>query len=266
MTQHIVTITCGLLFCLSSTVVFSQEADTQAPAEENKSAPAKNTEPQPQPETTPGKPAETKEAVQPAPQPKKQAEPQKEKTPQPAATPEEAKDKQPPKQPQWKAELEQKHELFLTWLEKNYPKKAELIKKEGDEHPDKFIEKLTEAMKTYGPILKAEKNNPELAEVLRKDLELQSQRDELLTKLRTAKEDQRQPLLDELNKVVAARFDVIIQKKQIEYDRIRKRLDWLNKKLERHGEELQKLKDEKDQSVKKRTEELIKGEVKMDWK
>lgn len=154
----------------------------------------------------------------------------------------------------------------LSWLEKNYPEKAEELKKIGNNQPDKFVQKIGQAMKVYGPVQKADKNNPELAKVLRKDIELQARRNHLLHQLHSAKEDQRPEFLKELKEVVAARFDVIIQKKQIEYDHIRKRLDLLNKKLEQHGNELQKLKDEKDQSVDQRMKELIDGKVKMNWK
>ena len=296
--------TCGLLFAIMPTVVFAEDdkpADASpAQAETQDSQPAANTEsaapeanaaeaddkdkapavqpeapeqpeqketptPPAEPETPqqPEQPAAPQEAPAPAPEPEQQQQPE---------TPTVAEDKpdapKPPEQPaadpQWKTHLRKEHEAFFAWLEKNYSDKAEELKQVGNQQPDKFAQCMDEAIKVYEPIQKAERF-PELAKVLRDDIELKSQRDDVLCKLCSAKDEQRDEYLKQLKEIVSARFDVIIQKKQLEYDHIRKRLDWLNKKLEQHGSELQKLKDEKDQSVEKRIQELIDGKVQIDW-
>ena len=239
-------VTCGLLVCMVAAVAVAEDAGAQSPAEEKQAAPAK----------TP----QDKQSAEPAPEPQK-AEPQ------PAPKPQEEKPApQPAEEPKWKSHLQEKHKPFFQWLEKNYPKRADRLKELGNKDPEKFTQQLEHAVKVYEPIQRAEKNNNQkLAKVLRKDVELKLRRDQLLRKLPSTPEDQRQPLLDELKEVVSARFDVIIQQKQLEYNQIRNRMDWLNKKLEKHGNELQKLKDEKDQSVEKRMKELVEGKIEIDW-
>ncbi|MHC4926342.1 MAG: hypothetical protein ACYTER_03240 [Planctomycetota bacterium] len=173
----------------------------------------------------------------------------------------------PASPPKWKTHLAKKHEAFFAWLEKNYPQKANELKEIGNTQPDKFGQRIAHIIKAYEPIQKADKHNPELAKVLREDLKLQQQRNQILKQLRSAKSKEEQDkLLGELNTVVGARFDVIIQKKQIQYNMTRNRLDSLNKRLQRHGTELQKLKDEKNQNVEKRMKDLTDGKIKMDWK
>lgn len=269
----------ALATTMMSISVFAQQ-DAENKPEEQKA-------PAPQPAETPGapapQPAETPET--PAPQPEEKPEapaPQPAETPEapapqpvekpeaPAPQPEEkpeAPAPQPEAPPKWKTHLEKKHEAFFAWLEENYPHKANELKEVGNNRPGEFGQRISEIIETYEPIQKADKNSPELAKVLREDLKLQEQRDDILRKLRNAKSKEEQDtLLGELNGVVAARFDAIIQKKQIEYDFTRKRLEWVNKRLQQHGEELQKLKDEKDQNVQNRMKELTDGKIKMDWK
>ncbi len=252
-----------------------QDKQPQPQQQEPKSEQPEEPAPQQQQPAEPAPKPEEQQSETPKPQDKQpepeQKQPQNDKPAEPAPEPQEQQEakpqpEKPAEEPKWKSHIQEKHKPLMQWLEKNYPKRANRLKELGNNDPEKFNQRLDQAMKVYEPIQRAEKNNNhELAKVLREDVDLKLRRDQLLRKLPSAQEDQRQPLLDELKEVVSARFDVIIQKKQLEYNQIRGRMDWLNKKLEQHGNELQKLKDEKDQSVEKRMKELVEGKIEIDW-
>ena len=259
-------------------------ADAEQPPKDAPAQPVKEA-----PKTPPAQPtSQTPEQKTPAPQPVEQLkQPEQPKEPEKPKQPEQSKPAEPPKQPekpkepekpaqpeqpkpaeppQWKKLVEKKHEAFFAWLEQNYPARADELKELGNKDPKQFSQQMAEFLKTYEPIQKTDKHNPELGQLLRQDLELIEKRDQLLLNLRNSKDKAEQDkMLDELKTIVSARFDVIIQKKQVEYNQIRERLDAMNKKLEEHGSELKKLKDEKGQSVEKRMKELTEGTIKMDW-
>ena len=165
----------------------------------------------------------------------------------------------------WKEQLEKKHVQFIEWLQENYPDKAEQLLADQNKKPNEFVQRLAEVMEVYEPIQKADRYNPELAKVLRKDLELQDQRDQLIREISLANEQDRPELLKRLKETVAARFDNIIHKKQLIYNHLRKRLERLKEKLETRAKELEQLKAEKDQSVEKRMKELTEQAEKIDW-
>ncbi|MBL7215454.1 MAG: hypothetical protein ISS71_07225 [Phycisphaerae bacterium] len=165
----------------------------------------------------------------------------------------------------WKEQLEQKHVQFIEWLQENYPDKAKQLLANRDKKPDEFVQALCEVMKIYEPIQRAEQDNPELAKALRKDLELQDQRDQLLREIAMAKDQDRPALLKRLKEIVSARFDNIIHKKHLFYDHLRRRLEKLQEKLEAQAKELEQLKAEKDQSVEQRMKELTEQAEKINW-
>lgn len=208
-----------------------------APAEEN-TAPK---------ETKEGKAPQEQEAQKPAPE--QQSEPQK------------AEDDQT-----WKEQLEQKHVEFIEWLQENYANIAEGLLANRDKKPEEFVQQLTEVMAVYEPIQRADRYSPELAAVLRKDLELQDQRDQMICEIGRAAEQDRPALINRLREIVAARFDNIIQKKQLIYDHLRKRLEILQEKLEEQAKELEQLKADKEKSVEQRMKELIEQNEKINWK
>jgi len=120
---------------------------------------------------------------------------------------------------------------FLEELGKIVPKEAEELAELKDKNPDLYAEKYELALKKYGRIIEEKRRNPELAEVLLEDLQLKKRRDELLKKIKaTRSEREKKKLVGELEEVVASRFDLIVRRKQIAYERL---LRWLNELQER---------------------------------
>ena len=120
--------------------------------------------------------------------------------------------------------------------------------------------------KRYHRIMEAEEDNPKVAEVLKEDLELKNQRDKLVGRIRASRDKKKtKKLAAELEDIVGQRFDLIIKRKQLEYERLRGRLKRLQSEVERKEAELQKNIDRKPQEVKERIEELLKKSEGIEW-
>lgn len=169
-----------------------------------------------------------------------------------------------PNKSEWKEYILAEHEEFLTWLDKNYPDKHEELMELLDTQPKRFANRIGGVIRTYDPIRYAQKHNPPLAEVLQEDLILQHRRNRLLGEIQNADEKDREELLKQLEEVVATRFDIIIRKKELQIEALRKRLKKLEKGLEKKAGELETLKTEKDNNVDKRMKELLK-DIEVDW-
>ena len=176
-------------------------------------------------------------------------------------------EKQPQPEPdaRWKKQLEQKHEEFLKWYKKNYPQEhRELIQIQKSD-PEKFAQKMLELMQIYGRIQWMENRDPKLAGAMKKNLDLQKQRDTLLLQIRISPEEEQAKLIEELKVVVSERFDTIVQEKQLQFEWLRNRLKQLNERLQSRAEELDTLKKTKDQSVQARLKELIERTEQVNW-
>jgi len=114
--------------------------------------------------------------------------------------------------------------------------------------------------------LATQKRNPELAGVLKEDLDLIDQRDALLREIRQADENSRKRLIDDLHEVVSKRFDLIVRKKQLQYDELRRRLDRLRRDLENKEQELGKLIESKEDVTRHYLEELLNPKPQVDLK
>jgi hypothetical protein len=164
--------------------------------------------------------------------------------------------------------MHRKHAELIEWLEKNYPEAAERMR---DLHGDKtelFEKRMGLGLKRYAKIMEAEKDNPELAAVLKEDLELKQQRDKLLRRVRKAQdEEKKQELVAELQEVVGARFDLIVKRKEMEYEELRKRLARLRRQIQKSEENVEKWKDAdyKADNVKARVGELVGGSEEFKW-
>ena len=165
----------------------------------------------------------------------------------------------------WKERLEKKHNELIGWLEKNYPDKAKELQELQKRDPEQYIVQIGEAMRRYEPIIGTQKNNPKLAEILTEDLKLQTHRDNILKELRTAKDPQRQELVKELKEATSRRFDLIMAKKQIQYDQLLVRLEKLKVEVGKRENELEKLKANKDKAVEEHLKELIEQTEKIEW-
>lgn len=161
--------------------------------------------------------------------------------------------------------MENAHNELLTWLEKNDPQRAAYLKELREKNPERYMSQILETMRKYEPILRAEKTNPKLAEVLKEDMELLQKRDKLVEDIRFAKDPDREKLVAELREVTSKRFDIIIAKKQLQYDELKARLEELKKEVEKRAMELDKYKADKDKSVDDHVKELLEQSQKMRW-
>lgn len=174
----------------------------------------------------------------------------------------------PGEAPGWGMRFRERQGDYLKWLGENYPQEAEKLNELQQENPELYHRQLGLGWKRYGRIMEAEEENPQLAAVLKKDLELKEHRQELLRKIGSASDEkEKQKLIAELQEVVSARYDLIVQRKQIEYEQLRERLAKLQKEVERSEAAVGKWKDPefKKSSVKAHVEELVNRAEKFDW-
>jgi hypothetical protein len=165
----------------------------------------------------------------------------------------------------WMQEKEADH---LKWLEKNYPDDAAKLTELKKKNPELYLKQMMHSMRTYGRIEEAEKENPQLAEVLKSDLQLRREQDKLLGKIKdAATENEKKQLSDELEKTISNRFDFIVKRKQIEYEMLLKRLEKLKEDVKKSEATVEKWKDQKfkNDAVKSRIEELLSRSEKFQW-
>jgi len=153
-----------------------------------------------------------------------------------------------------------RREEFLEWLAKVAPKeKRELDKLKGKD-PNLYTNKYELTWRKYGRIFEESKRNSELADILLEDLKLQKRRDELLKKINATKsEKEEKKLVAELEEVVAGRFDLIVRRKQIAYERLLKWLEELQKQIRKSRGDIAEWRDDKSKiaEVKKRIQDLL---------
>ena len=152
----------------------------------------------------------------------------------------------------------QRREDFLKWLDKNFCRQAEELKKLQD--PDLYLKKYEIIRRKYWPIFEAERRNPELGEILKEKLRLTERQDRLLRGIKTAKgENKKKDLINKLKEVVSSRFDLFVREKQIAYKRLRDRLEELRKRVEESQAEIDKLMNPKTkkQNIDKRVDDLL---------
>jgi len=166
---------------------------------------------------------------------------------------------------QWKERLEKMHNDLLAWLEKNIPDEAARLKQLREKQPEEYVMRTAELMRKYAPIMRAEKDNPKLAEVMKDDLEVQRQQNELLRQIGSAQGNEKDKLTAELKTVVLRRFDLIMAKKQMQYDDLRKRLEELQKDVKVRESELETQKANKSKAVEERVAELVSRAQKVNW-
>ena len=163
--------------------------------------------------------------------------------------------------------MRERHTEYLEWLEENYPEESERLAKVREENPELYMRQIGLSLKKYGRIAEAARENPELAEILKQDLELKEQRNKLLRKIKTANDDEREKLVKELQDVVSARFDLIVKRKQIRYEQLLEKLEKLREEVEQNEVEVDKWKDTefKNKNTNVRVEELLSRTEKFGW-
>ena len=163
---------------------------------------------------------------------------------------------------------QQRQTEFLEWLTKNVPDEAEELAKLKETSPNLYNEKYDLVSKKYGRIYEESRRSPELAEILIEDLRLQKRRDQLISKIHaTTNQMQKNKLTDELEEVVGHRYDLIVRRKQIAYERLLKWLEELQNRINDSRAEILKAQDPKvkTENIKKRTQELLGEKNEFDW-
>jgi hypothetical protein len=157
---------------------------------------------------------------------------------------------------------------FLKWLEEKAPKEASELAKLKERDTGLYQKKYELAWRKYERIYETQKRSPELAEILLTDLKLQERRDELVDKIKAAKnEKEKEKLMSQLEEVVSDRYDFILRRKQMMYEWLLRRLEGLQKQVNKSKNEITKLRDEqvKTENVKERMKQLTEGTTKMKW-
>jgi hypothetical protein len=161
----------------------------------------------------------------------------------------------------WRAE-------FLEWLQKAVPKVAQGLARLKDKDPDLYAKKYEIIRNKYRRIFDESKRNPELAEALLAELELDERQEVLLKKIKAVKsEKEKTKLMVKLEEVVGNKYDLIIRKKIIAYEFLLKRVEELQKELNKSREDIAKWQDEKirAQNVKERIKELTEPSLQFKW-
>jgi hypothetical protein len=169
------------------------------------------------------------------------------------------------------ARRKEAQEEFLKWLEKEYPKEAKELAKWRDEGDEELYGKKVElANRKYKHIYDAWRWNPDMGRILKEDLALQELRDELVVKIKSEKDSsKKKELRAQLERTVAGRFDLIVRRKQIALEQLMKRLEDLQRLIERSRNDLIKTQDKeyKQENVKNRIQDLLdeEGDVPFKW-
>ena len=161
--------------------------------------------------------------------------------------------------------MQRKHEEYLDWLKENYPQEAQELEKVRQENPELYMRRVMHSSRKYGRIAEAAKDNPELAAVLKEDLELKDERDEIVQKLRSAEGEETEALTAELKEIVSRRFDLIVKRKQLQHKQLLEKLEKLKKQVEESEAEAEKWEATKDEKVQSRLKELLERSEKFRW-
>lgn len=164
--------------------------------------------------------------------------------------------------------IQEKTEEYLKCLKENYPDEATKLEQLKKDNPEQFMRAMMISGKKYGPICMAVKDDPNLAKVLKQQLELRSKRAELLKQIRaTTDEKQKKVLTTDLEQIVGQQFDLIVKRKQMAYEDLTKKLADLQKEVDQKKAEVEKWKskDFKSQRIKERVTELLNEKEKFEW-
>jgi hypothetical protein len=157
---------------------------------------------------------------------------------------------------------------FLDWLSKTVPKESEELAKLKENDPNLYAKKYELIWQKYNRIFDQARMNPELAEVLMADLELQQRQESLCSKIKaTQNEKEKAELLALLQEVVNDRYDLSVKRKQIAYKWLLQRLDSLQKQVKDSMEDIERTKDPKvkEENVKERIKYLTEGSSRFRW-
>ena len=147
---------------------------------------------------------------------------------------------------------------LISWLEKNEPNDAKDLAGLKEKDPPAYKRRIADEMKKYREIIEAEKVNSALAVILKQDLVLKQQRDQLLEKIRAAADKkEKKQLTEQLKQVVSERFTVEVQKKQLKYEELKKELEELQRRVSKSEAELENFKNKKTEYIDTDMKDLL---------
>lgn len=149
---------------------------------------------------------------------------------------------------------------FLKWLEENVPDQSQELARLKERGPDHYWKKFELVWRKYRYIFEENRRNPESAGILLEDVKLKDRRDELVHKIKTTKSQKdREKLIAQLEEVIGLRYDVILRRKQMIFERLLKRLENLRNQIRDSREDIIKYQDPqtKEANIKQRTKELL---------
>ncbi len=154
--------------------------------------------------------------------------------------------------------MQKQHAELLALIKENRPERARKLADLRESDPDRYFREFSAQRRIWGPVLEARnRGDTKLAGLLIEDVDLVEDRDALLRKIHSADKKRRQKLIAELEGVVSKRFDLILKKKKLQYEALRRRLTRLQEEFERKQQELEKLTGSKKQAITKRINELV---------
>ena len=157
---------------------------------------------------------------------------------------------------------------FLAFLEKSVPKEAEELTKLKDKNPDLYTRKYDLARRRYERAFEESKRNPDLAEVLLEDLKLKKRSDELVIKIKATKSERdKKRLTAQLQRILSDRYDLIVRRKQMAYERFLYWLEELKERIEKSKVEIirAKKKEVRAENIKQRMTILLEGDKGFNW-
>jgi hypothetical protein len=153
-----------------------------------------------------------------------------------------------------------RQEDFVEWLGEAFPEQALELKKLKEKDKELYYRKLAITFDRYRRIFDVSEDNPELAILLKENMELTDKQHELLKNIyKTDDETEKQALTEELNEVLSAKYDIIIKRKQLALEELTKKLEELKTRIEQSEERLLKWKDPKfkEENISTRIKELL---------
>ena len=163
---------------------------------------------------------------------------------------------------------EKRRAEFEEWLGKSFPSEAEELTKLKETNADLYGKKYDLAWKKYNRIFEESRRSPELADVLIEDLKLKKREDELISRIKaTTNQKEKEKLDADLEEVVGLRYDLIVRRKQIAYERLLKVLEDLQNRMKGSSVELGKWQDPKTkaENVKERKKDLLEEKKGFRW-
>lgn len=154
---------------------------------------------------------------------------------------------------------------FIDWLKKNVPEVSEDLAKLEGKNPSLYARKYDSVSEKYGRVFEESRRHPEEAKVLLEDLKLRDRSDYLVSKIkRTKSEEDKKSLASQLERVLSDRYDLIVIRKQMAYERLLRRLEEMQDYIRKSRDQIEeaKKKENKNENIKERIKTLLEGNKK----